>query len=262
MRKLNKDEIEVKVKQVSEKGAVLLLYKTARVDMAILDETYGAMNWQSDYKVVKDNLYCGIGVYNQDTKDWVWKWDCGIESREDEEGNQKKGEASDAFKRAGFKWGIGVELYSAPFTFASVETAGEKGKDGKIRYSLKNKFQKFFVDEITYNEKTGDIKDLVIVDDKGVIVYSNVKGKKPTPPKQEQKPTGNNTTFNDELVKKRVAQCMASIEKHEGKYEDNGEEYRKVTNFANKVYELGYEKEANEIIAALEAKTEKDSIPY
>lgn len=262
MRKLNKDEIEVKVKQVSEKGAVLLLYKTARVDMAILDETYGAMNWQSDYKVVKDNLYCGIGVYNQDTKDWVWKWDCGIESREDEEGNQKKGEASDAFKRAGFKWGIGVELYSAPFTFATVETVGEKGKDGKIRYSLKNKFQKFFVDEITYNEKTGDIKDLVIVDDKGVIVYSNVKGKKPTPPKQEQKPTGNNTTFNDELVRKRVAQCMASIEKHEGKYEDNGEEFRKVTNFANKVYELGYQKEANEIIAALEAKTEKDSIPY
>lgn len=262
MRKLNKDEIDVKVKQVSEKGAVLLLYKTARVDMAILDETYGAMNWQSDYKVVKDNLYCGIGVYNQDTKDWVWKWDCGIESREDEEGNQKKGEASDAFKRAGYKWGIGVELYSAPFTFATVETVGEKGKDGKIRYSLKNKFQKFFVDEITYDEKTGDIKGLVIVDDKGVIVYSNVKGKKPTPPKQEQKPTGNNTTFNDELVKKRVAQCMASIEKHEGKYEENGEEFRKVTNFANKVYELGYQKEANEIIAALEAKTEKDSIPY
>lgn len=262
MRKLNKDEIEVKVKQVSEKGAVLLLYKTARVDMAILDETYGAMNWQSDYKVVKDNLYCGIGVYNQDTKDWVWKWDCGIESREDEEGNQKKGEASDAFKRAGFKWGIGVELYSAPFTFASVETVGEKGKDGKIRYSLKNKFQKFFVDEITYDEKTGDIKGLVIVDDKGVVVYSNVKGKKPAPPKQEQKPMGNNTTFNDELVRKRVAQCMASIEKHEGKYEDNGEEYRKVANFANKVYELGYEKEANEIISALEAKTEKDSIPY
>lgn len=262
MRKLNKDEIEVKVKQVSEKGAVLLLYKTARVDMAILDETYGAMNWQSDYKVVKDNLYCGIGVYNKDTKDWIWKWDCGIESREDEEGNQKKGEASDAFKRAGFKWGIGVELYSAPFTFATVETVGEKGKDGKIRYSLKNKFQKFFVDEITYDEKTGDIKGLVIVDDKGVIVYSNVKGKKPTPPKQEQKPTGNDTTFNDELVKKRVAQCMASIEKHEGKYEDNGEEYRKVANFANKVYELGYEKEANEIISALEAKTEKDSIPY
>lgn len=261
MRKLNKDEIEVKVKQVSEKGAVLLLYKTARVDMAILDETYGSMNWQSDYKVVKDNLYCGIGV--RDEKDnWVWKWDCGIESREDEEGNQKKGEASDAFKRAGFKWGIGVELYSAPFTFANVETVGEKGKDGKIRYSLKNKFQKFFVDEITYNEKTGDIKDLVIIDDKGVIVYSNVKGKKPTPPKQEQNPTGNNTTFNDELVKKRVAQCMASIASHVGKYTDGDGEHAKISRFANKIYSLGYEKEGNEIIRLLEEKTEPDYIPF
>ena len=121
-RLLTKDEIEVKVKQVTSKGAVLLLYKTARVDMAILDEIYGAMNWQCDYKVVNDNLYCGIGVRNNETNEWVWKWDCGIESRADGEGNEKKGEASDAFKRAGFKWGIGVELYTAPFTFAQVET--------------------------------------------------------------------------------------------------------------------------------------------
>ena len=164
MRKLRADEIEVKVKQVTAKGAVLLLYKTARVDMAILDETYGAMNWQSDYKVVKDNLYCGIGVYNQDTKDWVWKWDCGIESREDEEGNQKKGEASDAFKRAGFKWGIGTELYTSPFTFAHVETVESNG-----RYYLKDKFAKFFVQGIWYDKD--EIGALVIVDQNVGIVF-------------------------------------------------------------------------------------------
>ena len=82
-RLLSADEIEVKVKKVTEKGVVALLYKTARVDMDILDETYGPENWQDDYKEIKGNLYCGIGINE------VWKWDCGIESREDDEGNQK-----------------------------------------------------------------------------------------------------------------------------------------------------------------------------
>ena len=170
MRTLNSDEIEVKVKQVTEKGAVLLLYKTARVDMAILDETYGPMNWQSDYKVVKDNLYCGIGVRNKDTENWVWKWDCGIESREDE-GNQKKGEASDAFKRAGFKWGIGVELYTSPFIFAKVETE-ECGTDklGRKIYRLKDKFAKFYVQGIWYDK--GEIAAIVVQDNKGGTVFT------------------------------------------------------------------------------------------
>lgn len=169
-RLLTKDEIEVKVKQVTSKGAVLLLYKTARVDMAILDETYGAMNWQSDYKVVNDNLYCGIGV--RDEKDnWVWKWDCGIESRADGEGNEKKGEASDAFKRAGFKWGIGVELYTAPFTFAQVETKNISDDPKKPKWVLANPYQKFYVQTIEYG-KDGSISSLVIVDNKGAFVFT------------------------------------------------------------------------------------------
>lgn len=169
MRKLKHDEIEVKVKQVTAKGAVLLLYKTARCDMKILDETYGAMNWQSDYKVVKDNLYCGIGVRNKDTENWVWKWDCGIESRSDDEGNEKKGEASDAFKRAGFKWGIGTELYTAPFIFAQAETENVSKDQNKPIYRLKDKFQKFYVQGIWYDEN--EIASLVIVDQRGATMF-------------------------------------------------------------------------------------------
>lgn len=165
MRTLNSDEIEVKVKQVTEKGAVLLLYKTARVDMAMLDTEFGPMNWQSDYKVVKDNLYCGIGVRDKETKEWVWKWDCGIESREDDEGNQKKGEASDAFKRAGFKWGIGVELYTSPFIFAKVETVQSNGK-----WYLKDKFAKFSVQGIWYDK--GEIAAIVVQDNKCGTVFT------------------------------------------------------------------------------------------
>lgn len=141
---LTKNQIEVKAKKVSESGAVLLLYKTVRTDMDLLDSTVGPNNWTNDYREIKGNLYCGIAI--RDGGEWVWKWDCGIESRNDGEGNEKKGEASDAFKRAGFRWGIGRELYTAPFIFASVPT--ERQGSG---YKLSG-FPKFWVEEIDYED--------------------------------------------------------------------------------------------------------------
>ena len=81
-RLLKAEEIEVKVKQATEKGAVALIYKTSRVDMDILDETVGAENWADDYKEIHGNLYCGIGLKSSPEQPFVWKWDCGIESRE------------------------------------------------------------------------------------------------------------------------------------------------------------------------------------
>ena len=144
-RVLQESEIECRVKQVTERGAVILLYKTARTDMDLLDETVGAENWQCDYKEIKGNLYCGIGVRIGEDKPYVWKWDCGIESREDEDGNQKKGEASDSFKRAGFKWGIGRELYTAPFIWIPADKLKIEEKNGK-----KVTYDKFDVTKIAY----------------------------------------------------------------------------------------------------------------
>lgn len=175
-RLLKADEIEVKVKTVRANGATLLLYKTARTDMDLLDETVGPENWDCDYKEIKGNLYCVIGIRFpvEPTGDrWVYKADCGIESREDSEGNQKKGEASDAFKRAGFKWGIGRELYSAPFIWIAVP----------------DKYDRFKVDKIEYTDRT--ISDLVISNQKGVVVFDM---KKPvqapkTPQNAPQRPT-------------------------------------------------------------------------
>lgn len=143
---LTKDQIEVKVKKVSESGAVLLLYKTARTDMDLLDATVGPGNWTNDYREIKGNLYCGIAI--RDNGEWIWKWDCGIESRNDGEGNEKKGEASDAFKRAGFRWGIGRELYTSPFIFVSMPT--ERRGSG---YQLVG-FPKFWIEEIDYENRT------------------------------------------------------------------------------------------------------------
>ena len=55
-RLLTKEEIDVRVQSNTDKGAVLLLYKDARCDMNILDETVGATNWERKHDVVKGNL--------------------------------------------------------------------------------------------------------------------------------------------------------------------------------------------------------------
>ena len=168
---LTADQIEVKVKQVSAKGAVLLLYKTARTDMELLDKVVGPMNWAVDYREIKGNLYCGIGI-TEDGEHWVWKWDCGIESRADGDGNEKKGEASDAFKRAGFKWGVGRELYTSPFTFARVKTV----QNGS-RWEIEDKFARFKVADIGYEGRS--VSRLVITDNHGQVVFSFGKGAMP-----------------------------------------------------------------------------------
>ena len=162
-RFLTADEIEVKVKQVKENGLVCLLYKTARTDMDLLDETVGADNWENDYREIKGNLYAGIGI-KQAGGSMVWKWDCGIESREDGEGNEKKGEASDAFKRAGFRWGIGRELYTSPFVWIPADKAEIKAStfNGKTTFKC---FDKFSVEKIAYDENTGRIIGLAIWND-------------------------------------------------------------------------------------------------
>lgn len=175
-RKLTENEIQVRVAQVSEKYTQLLLYKDARVDMDILDETVGAENWQCAYETIKDNLYCKIGIYNKEMQQWIWKQDCGIESREND-GNEKKGEASDAFKRAGFKWGIGRELYTSPKLAVLNDALGgvtEKDYNGKKYYNLKNPWQTFYVRDLKY-DADGNIQKLRIVNNKGVEVWTNYR---------------------------------------------------------------------------------------
>ena len=164
-RLLTEKDIEVKVKQVKENGAVLLLYKTARTDMDILDEAVGAANWTNDYKEIKGNLYCGLAVREKEDAPFIWKWDCGIESREDGDGNEKKGEASDAFKRAGFRWGIGRELYSAPFIWIPADKMNiSSGNNGKPKT-----FDTFSVEKIAY-----DANDRI----SGLAIWNNKTNKR------------------------------------------------------------------------------------
>ena len=167
IRELKAAEKESKPSQISDKAVQLLLYKTSRTDMAILDEVFGRMNWQCEYKEIKGNMYCGISVYDETTKQWITKWDCGVESQF---GDKEKGEASDAFKRAGFKWGIGVELYTPPYIYIP-----SRDKEGKDNFELKEKqgkystYTKFEVEKIQIIDK--EITALAIKNNKGKRVF-------------------------------------------------------------------------------------------
>lgn len=131
---LSESDINVRISTFNERGASLLLYKDARCDADILDAAVGQEGWQCKFYECKGNLYCSVGILCDDT--WVWKDDCGAESNVEKE----KGEASDSFKRACFKWGIGRELYTAP----RIRISSDK---------LKDKYDKFSVEKIAYEDR-------------------------------------------------------------------------------------------------------------
>jgi len=143
------------------KGFSLLLYKDARCDMALLDKVVGPMNWQREHSIRQNYIngqptmvnYCKVSIYDEDRNQWVSKEDVGTESNTE----NAKGESSDAFKRACFCWGIGRELYTAPFVWISTTDDKEK-------------FKKFRVSEISYDADR-NINHLVIVDEKGCIRF-------------------------------------------------------------------------------------------
>ena len=170
-RKLRADEIEVRVGTVSQgKGVSLLLYKDARCDMAILDETVGAERWQRKHYECKGNLFCSVGILFES---WVFKDDCGKESNAEKE----KGEASDSFKRACVNWGIGRELYTAPFIWIGGEKIEWREYKGKQEPK-----DKFVVTHVDYTDDR--ISELRISTDKGKAVFSfaakSKKAEKPT----------------------------------------------------------------------------------
>lgn len=169
-RDLKSSEIEVRVATCSEKGISLLLYKNARVDQDILDETVGAMNWQRHH--TRDNANCIISIWDSDKKQWVEKEDTGTESFSQAE----KGLASDSFKRAGFNWGIGRELYTAPFIWVGsdrckLEDSKRTDKYGNTIYTTKDKF---FVEAIEIKNKK--IIGLAIKNQKNERVFLYKKG--------------------------------------------------------------------------------------
>ena len=162
IRLLRAEEIECRIAMINEKGLSLLLYKDARVDQRILDETFGAFGWKRSHQCIDGNLYCTVEIFNKETGEWVSKQDVGTTGYTEKE----KSQASDSFKRACFNWGIGRELYSAPFIWIPVAKAGIQKKGDKY---VSN--ERFTVSEIAFNDNR-EIISLEITDSHGQTVYT------------------------------------------------------------------------------------------
>ena len=212
-RTLRADEIDCRVQAVTEKGCSILLYKDARVDQNILDETVGPERWQRKHELINENLFCSVGILckrEDDLYEWVWKQDVGTESYTEKE----KGQASDSFKRACFNWGIGRELYTAPFTFIHAGNVKLEQKNGKW-----TTYDRFTVGQIEYTE--GKISFLTIQDRNGKKVFSYGK-----PGGKDEQPEGTMMVgpipadyifkHSKETISKEAAQALADEAKKNG----------------------------------------------
>lgn len=202
-RKLRADEIDCRVQNIKQNGLSLLLYKDARCDQNILDETVGAMNWQRHHS--RDNANCIVSIWDSEKNQWVEKEDTGKESRTEKE----KGLASDSFKRACFNWGIGRELYTAPFIWIHADDCNIK--DGQCT-------DRFRVTKIDY---TGDrITELVIYNTKTRAVCFRM-GNPTTEPSEPEEPSIANERIKPHearVIKRMLEESESDIDSFLGYY--------------------------------------------
>ena len=158
IRTLKANEIECRIGTINKdgKGLTLLLYKDARCDMNVLDETFGSLNWKREHS--RDNANCIVSIWDESKKEWVSKEDTGSESNTEAE----KGLASDSFKRACVNWGIGRELYSSPFIWIGSDKCNITQNPVNKKYACYDKFRvtNFHCDE------NREIDGLVIINEK------------------------------------------------------------------------------------------------
>ena len=166
---LQASEISCRVQQISEKGLSLLLYVTSRDGQKRLDEKFGELGWQDRYEVIDGDLYCIISVWDSEKKMWISKEDVGTASYTAKE----KGRASDAFKRACVKHGIGRELYTAPYIWIPSNYCNIK-TDSNGKTSTRDKF---FVNRISYTSDR-KIDELEIVNQNMDVVFKQYPSQK------------------------------------------------------------------------------------
>ena len=213
VRLLRADEIECRVSVINERGLSLLLFKDARVDRKILDETFTPFGWRRTHQSIDGNLYCTVEIWDKEKQQWISKQDVGTVSYSEKE----KGQASDSFKRACFNWGIGRELYTAPFIWISAENVSIKPKGDRYTTS-----EHFLVRAIDYNEER-EISYLMIVNGKGRKVFEmgrqrKADGKKPVPASNVDAGAGAITEIQRAALEKELKRTGVLMEVVLGRY--------------------------------------------
>lgn len=162
---LLKDDVEIRVGSCAKAGASFLLYKTARVDTRRLNDVFG-LQWKREHRIEQGKYVCRVSVFDDVIKEWISREDVGTESNTEKE----KGAFSDAFKRACCAFGLGIELYDAPFIFIKdiTELDGTKNK-------LKDSFytKKLSISKYEYTREEGVL--IEITHSKDGVVFSNFK---------------------------------------------------------------------------------------
>jgi hypothetical protein len=213
-RTLRADEIDCRIAQIKEnalthkKGLSLLLYKDARCDQNILDEVVGPFNWKREH--TRDNRNCVVSIWDSEKGQWIGKEDTGTESNTERE----KGLASDSFKRACFNWGIGRELYTAPFVWIDEKDCTIKEVRGKLVC-----YDRFTVKGIGYTD--GVITGLEIKNQAtGKVCYKWGEINEEAPEKPEQpdteppeiNPVNQNTPGNVSMSDKLPKEARSPVE--------------------------------------------------
>lgn len=213
VRLLRADEIECRVSVINERGLSLLLFKDARVDQKILDETFTPFGWRRTHQSIDGNLYCTVEIWDKEKQQWIAKQDVGTVSYSEKE----KGQASDSFKRACFNWGIGRELYTAPFIWVPAEDVSMKLKGDRYTTS-----ERFSVQAIDYNEER-EISHLIIENGKGKKVFEMGKqrkadGKQPVPASNADTGAGAITEIQRAALEKELKRTGVLMEAVLGRY--------------------------------------------
>ncbi len=173
-------DVDFRIQSINKGGyATILAYKNARVDMNRLDEVCGA-HWQDKYELIDNQLFCSIGI--KIDSEWIWRQDVGVESYTE----KTKGRASDAFKRAGFRWGIGRELYDYPLIQVKLNSNEFTIEGNKVKQTYNLKLNDW-VWNIEFKE--GKIIKLTAKDEVGTVRFDSSKTQN-----QKHKTTQNNTT--------------------------------------------------------------------
>ncbi|MBR2715648.1 MAG: hypothetical protein IKB73_05530 [Ruminococcus sp.] len=193
-------DVELRVQSVNKNDygayAQLLLYKNARVDMRVLDEVFGVMNWKREHTEINGNLFCTVSVWDDEKGQWISKQDVGTESNTE----AIKGQASDAFKRSCTCIGIGRELYSAPTIRIKLDDKEVSlGQNGKPRT-----YAKFHIGEMEYDRDKGYYTKFTVLDEKGEVRFDINKGK--------ELPSANQDSMKSNITKSIPEQqdCLCS----------------------------------------------------
>lgn len=218
IRLLKAEEIECRINTISEKGVSLLLFKDARVDQKILDETFTPMGWKRTHQFINNSLYCTVEIWDEEKKQWIAKQDVGTMSYSEKE----KGQASDSFKRACFNWGVGRELYTAPFIWVPSSRVEIQRKGDKLCC-----YERFQVQKIGYDGEQR-ICELTITGADGRVLYALQKKEEPEPEQTPALSQEEMNVFERELRRTGVAlEAVLNRYRIKNTSEMTGEIYKK-----------------------------------